>query len=122
MFQDQHAQAERARKRHRLEHELVCQQASQVAEEHYAAYVNCLSTDLASSHSTAPNRFKTPFGNLNHPGSWPLRRHKLKPFEEAVPYEAPSTSDGPFSEAVVTNVPGKPRSELVKDFKYAVAY
>jgi hypothetical protein len=114
MFQDQHDEAERDKKRQRCEQELVCQQANQVAEDHYAAYVNGLSTDH--------NLFKTPFGNLHQPSSWPLRSHKFKPFEKVVPYESASISEGPFCEAVVTNDPGKPRSELAKDLKYAVAY
>jgi hypothetical protein len=124
-FQDQHAQAEqaeRARKRQRLERERACQQATQVAEEHYAAYVNGLATDLTPSHSTDPNRFKTPYGNRDRPDSRPIRRHKLTPFEHSLSHEAPSTPTAPFSEAVVTDAPGKPRSALVKDFQYAVAY
>jgi hypothetical protein len=126
-FQDQHAQAEqaeRARKRQRLERERASQQATQVAEEHYAAYVNGLATDPSTDPSTDPNRFKTPYGNRDH--SRPIRRHKLthklEPFEHSLPHEAPSTPTAPFAEAVVTDAPGKPRSALVKDFQYAVAY
>jgi hypothetical protein len=131
MFEDQHAQAEqaeRAKKRQRLERERACQRATQAAEEHYAAYVNGLATDLTPSHSTDPstdpNRFKTPYGNRDH--SRPIRlhklTHKLEPFEHSLPHEAPSTPTAPFAEAVVTDAPGKPRSALVKDFQYAVAY
>jgi hypothetical protein len=126
-FQDQHAQAEqaeRARKRQRLERERACQQATQAAEEHYAAYVNGLATGLSTDPSTDPNRFKTPYGNRDH--SRPIRlhklNHKLTPFEHSLPHEAPSTPTAPFAEAVVTDAPGKPRSALVKDFQYAVAY